>query len=591
MATDRIDGFAPLRNYLATGDGRTVALIAADGAVDWLAVPALDHPPTFSALLDPDHGGRLHLAPTGEYTAQRRYVSDSNVVETTFTTGTGAVRVTDSLNSGLAGRLPWTEFARRVEGVHGSVDMAWRVGAGRALGEHEPWAYDDRGTPSLGCGPVRLALVLDGVGAASLLAREWHGAFSTSAGSCGLLAVVGTCDEPLHVPASADVQHRLDLSIAAWQRWSDAFRWDGPWPDEVRRSALALKLLLYSPTGAIAAAATTSVPEAIGGCKNWDYRYTWVRDTAYTIDAFIRCEMHEEVHAAIAWLLNTLRRHAPGLRPFHTLHGDAPAGRRDCNAPGYRNSPPVVSGNDAAGQLQLGPYGDVFQAVYLATRNGHTLDPGTRDLLTMLADDVAQRWTDPDSGMWELHDLRHYTVSKMSCWQALDRAARLSDSGELPADHGSRWRAAAADVRSWTEDHCWSAERSAYVLHPGTDELDAGVLLGARFGFDRGERMRSTTDAVLDALARGPAVYRFTGADTEEGAFVACTFWAVEALALTGRGDEAERLMNSMLSLTGPPDLLAEMIDPSDGSYLGNLPQALSHLALINAAAAVADGV
>lgn len=583
----RIAGFVPLRGYLATGDGRSIALIGPDGGVDWLAVPGLDHPPTWSGLLDPEHGGVLELAPIEPFTATRRYAGPTNVVETTFVTASGSVRVTDSLNSGVAGRLPWAEFARRVEGLDGSVPMAWRVGAGRALGEAKPWIDPGARVPLFGTGRVSLALVLAGVGEPEAEELTWRGVFVTSAGSRGLLAVTGGCDEPLHVPLATDVQTRLDLSIEAWARWSAQFDWDGPWPAEVLRSALALKLLLYSPTGAIAAAATTSVPEGLDGGKRWDYRYTWVRDTAYTIDAFIRCGLHEEIHAALAWLLTTLDRHGPGMRPFHTLHGELPTGKQERDVPGYRGGGPVVVGNDAACQLQLGPYGDLFQAVYLSVRQSHHLDGGTRRLLADLADRSADQWEQPDSGMWELPELRHFTVSKMSCWQALDRAAALADMGELPGD-GSAWRAQAERIRAWTQEHCWSPRRRAYVMHPDTEDLDAGVLLGARFGFDRGERMRATIDAVRTELGAGPAVYRYSGMATVEGAFVACTFWTVEALALTGRRDEAVVLMDDMLELLGGVDLLAEMVDPATGDYLGNLPQALSHLALINAAAAVA---
>ncbi|MGQ0629818.1 MAG: glycoside hydrolase family 15 protein [Sporichthyaceae bacterium] len=584
----RADGYAPLRDYLATGDGRSVALIAADGSVDWLAIPGISGHPTFSALLDPHQGGALELAPAEPYTVTRRYAGATNVVETTLACASGVARVTDSLNSGVAGRLPWTEFARRVEGVRGSVPMTWRVGAGRALGASSPWINDDAGTPLLGSGEVTLALVLDHVGPAVDSGDSWSGTFHTTPGSRGLLAIAGGCGEPLHIPLAADVQTRLEESIGAWRRWTEQFSWDGPWPAEVLRSALALKLLLYSPTGAIAAAATTSVPERIGGRKNWDYRYTWVRDTAYNIDAYIRCGLHEEIHAALTWLLATVARHGPGLRPFYTLHGELPSGRRKCDVPGYRGTTPVVEGNDALDQLQLGGYGDLFQAVYLSVRQSHRLDPTTAQVLGALADRCAKLWHEPDAGMWELPQSRHFTISKMSCWQALDRAALLAEMGQLPGD-GTQWRQEAERIRAWTVQHCWSPVRGAYVMHPDTADLDAGVLLGARFGFDRGDRMRSTIDTVRAELARGPALYRYTGMEREEGAFIACSFWAVEALALTGQVDDAVAMMDQMLDLLGGPDLLAEMVDPDTGAYLGNLPQALSHLSLINAAAAVQD--
>ncbi len=582
----RTDGSAPLQDYLAIGDGRSVALVALDGSIDWWALPDLDSPPLFAALLDPSGGGRVLLTPVEPCTAEQRYVGDSNVVETVFTTASGQVRLTDALNTGVAGRLPWNELARRVEGLRGEVAMRWEVAPGSVLGTRSPWATDtDRG-PVLQVGDLMLGVRCGDVGTPDVGARSVSGAFTTSPGSRGVLGVSSTAREPLHLSEPADVDGRIDRTVGAWQDWSDQLCWDGPHRAAVLRSALSLKLLLHSPTGSIAAAATTSLPEGIGGAKNWDYRCTWVRDTAYTLDAFVRLQLHEEVHGAVAWLLATV--HREGLRPFYRLDGGLPSGTTVRDVPGYRGSRPVRDGNDAAGQVQLGPYGDLFQTVTLCVRETHVLDTATRRLLTDLADRCCDAWQRPDAGMWELEDEQHYTISKISCWQALDRAAALVDLGQLPGD-GGRWRREADRVRAWVDEHCWSERRSAYVLHPGSDDLDAGVLLGARFGFDRGERMSRTTTAVLDELGAGPWLYRRTGMAKEEAAFVACTFWAVEALAFTDRGPEAVRLFEAALDALDGRPLLAEMIDPDTGDAVGNLPQALSHLALINAASALSE--
>jgi len=584
----RQDGYAPLRDYLGTGDGRSIALVALDGSVDWWALPDMDSPPAFAALLDPDGGGRIRLAPVQECTAEHRYAGDTNVVETVFTTDTGSVRVTDALNSGVAGRLPWSELGRRVEGLSGTVQMAWQVAPGSALGTRSPWARSSERGPVLQAGDVAIGVRCSGVGEPQVGDREVSGTFEAVAGSRGLLGVVATADEPLQLPAPAAIDGRIDRTIAGWQEWSDTFSWDGPWPEAVRRSALALKLLLHSPTGSIAAAATTSLPERLAGGKNWDYRYTWVRDTAYTLDAFVRCELHEEVHAAVAWLLTTVARHGPQLHPFYCLDGSLPGGARERDVPGYRGSRPVVDGNAAAAQLQLGPYGDLFQTVLLCVQESHVLDTGTQRLLADLADRCCDDWQRRDAGMWELPDEQHYTISKMSCWQALDRAARLCELGELPGD-GQRWRAEAARVHAWVEEHCWSERQQAYTMCAGGEELDAGVLLAARFGFDRGERMAATVRAVCSELGADPWLYRYTGMPGHEGAFLACTFWAVEALAFTGQREQACALMERALGQLEDVPLLPEMIDPDTGELLGNLPQALSHLALINAASAVAE--
>jgi GH15 family glucan-1,4-alpha-glucosidase len=584
----RKQGYAPLASYAGIGDGRSVALIALDGTIDWWAVPDIDSVPAFSALLDPDDGGRIVLTPTDPYTVERRYVDRANVAETVFTTATGSVRVTDALNSGAAGRLPWVELGRRIEGLTGTVAMRWQVAPGNAIATLSPWARPSDGGPLLHLGHLTMGVRCGGVGEPEVSDRDVRGTFRTREGSSGLLGIVATDAEPLYLPSTEDIDRRIDRTIASWQSWSDDLRWTGPWEGPVRRSALALKLLLYAPTGAIAAAATTSLPERIGGAKNWDYRYTWTRDTAYTLDAFIRCGLSEEVHAAVSWLLATVERHGPGVRPFYALNGELPGGTALRDVPGYLGSRPVKDGNEAAGQLQLGPYGDLFQTVYLCVREGHILDTRTSRVLADLADRCCDDWQHPDAGMWELPDEAHFTLSKISCWQALDRAARLADQGQLPGP-GERWRAEADRIRRWVHDRCWSPRRQAYTMHPETESLDAGILLAARFGFDRGPRMASTIAAVREELGRGPLLYRYTGMDKEEGAFLACSFWAVEALAFTGQVTEARELMERTLEVTGSTGLLGEMVDPESGAMLGNIPQALSHLALINAASAVQE--
>lgn len=592
----RQDGYAPLGDYLGTGDGRSVALVAADGDVDWWGLPDLDSPPVFGALLDPVGGGRIGLAPEEDFTVERSYAGDTNVVQSVCTTASGSVRITDALNSGVAGRLPWSELARRVEGLDGEVRMRWRVEPGTALGTLAPWVRaTDRG-PLLQVGDVVLGVCTDGIGQPEVSATAVTGTFTTTPGSRGVLGVVATAHEPLHLPDPEEVDARVDRTLGGWQEWSDTFSWDGPYADAVLRSALVLKLLIHSPTGSVAAAATTSLPERLSGGKNWDYRYTWVRDMAYTLDAFVRCGLSEEVHAALAWLLATVERHRDSedsrdeakLHPFYRLDGAMAERRRERDVPGWRGSRPVVDGNDAASQLQLGPYGDLFQTVFLCVTDSHVLDGRTQRLLADLADQCCDQWQLRDAGMWELPGEQHHTVSKMSCWQALDRAARMAEAGQLRGD-GARWRTEAGRVRDWVGEHCWSPERQSYVMWAGGDELDAGVLLGARFGFDRGPRMASTVRAVRDELGSGPWLWRYSGMQDEEGAFLACTFWAVEALALTGSVPEARALMDEALDRLAPTPMLSEMIDPATGALLGNLPQALSHLALINAASAIGE--
>lgn len=583
---------APIESYAPIGDGRTVALIGLDGDVDWLPLPEVTSPPVFARILDRDTGGLLRLRPVGEFRSSRCYIPGTNVLETTFTTVNGRVRVTDALVSGVAGRLPWAEFARRIEGVDGDVEMMWCVRPGTSLHRGAPWRDESPHGPILRCAQTTIAVSGFAHGgeepAETPVGPSLGGRFRTTAGSRHLVVVVATRDEPLHLPDPHNVDDGIDRTIANWRHWSEVFSFDGPWAEHVQRSALALKLLIYSPTGAIAAAATTSLPEGERGGKNWDYRHAWVRDLAYTAHALVRFGLREETHAALSWLLATIRRQGPRLHVMYTLHGELVPAPSAHPVPGWRGIGPVVSGNPASDQLQLGVYGDLVAICRTYVDAGNVLDPATSRLIVDTADRTCELWRNPDSGMWELPEVRHYTASKMGCWKALDDAAHLARVGAIPGTP-ARWEAERDRIRAWIDEHCWSEERGAYLAHPDTDALDTAVLLHAPSGFDRGERMSRTIDALAADLAVGPLMYRYSGADREEKTFVACAFWRVHALACVGRVAEATALMERLIGHANDVGIYAEMIDAADGSAWGNVPQALSHLAFLSAALTLGD--
>ena len=502
----------PLDRYAALGDGRSVALLGADGSIDWWCVPNLDSVPFFDHLVAGEAGGRLSITPAQDFTVERRYREGSNVLEQVFTASSGSARITSSLNSGPSGRLPWSELAQRVEGITGTVEFAVEVRPGRRLDQSTPWRE---------AGPHGPVLHIDGIVAAfratddvvrteetdeRLVAR-----LTTQAGSRSVLAFLAAANEPLILPSLETIDGRIDRSDAAWREWSSNLNYDGPYADAVRRSALALKLLLYSPTGAIAAAATTSLPERIGGAKNYDYRFAWVRDVAYTIKAFLRVGAVEEAKAAFSWLTATICRHG-ALRTMYALNGDLAPPEREVALPGYRGSAPVRTGNHARDQLQLGTYGDVMETAALFVENGHVLDLATRSLLAELADRCADIWRQPDAGLWELDDPQHYTMSKIGVWTALNGADRLAAAGQIDASRRERWARERDRIRDWIDTNCWDERRKAYVMFPGSDRLDAGLLLATRFGFDRPDRLAATRDAIRRELAAGPLVYRFSDA-------------------------------------------------------------------------------
>jgi GH15 family glucan-1,4-alpha-glucosidase len=584
----RTDGYVPIEDYALLGDGRTVALVAGDGRVDWWPVPTLDSPPAVAAVLDPQDGGYLDLRPAADFTTTRRYLPGTNVLETTFRTETGSVRVTDALSVGAAGPLPWGELARRVEGVDGTVPMTWKVAPGTRFDTCQPWTETNDGTVSVHLADQHFAVLTFDVGEPTVTGEVVSGEFSSTPDSRGVLVVTTADAEPLFHPDRVDVDHHLDRSISRWQEWSQWVKYDGPWSEAVTRSALTLKLLLFAPTGAIAAAPTTSLPERVGGDKNWDYRYMWVRDSSYTVDALMELGLHEEVQSAVSFLLSAIRRTTPDLHVFYTLNGEVPGANTELNSVGYRGSQPVRAGNAAATQTQLGTFGDLFDTMWHYTKNGHRLDPPTGRMLAELADRCCDLWRQPDAGIWELPEARHYTISKMGCWVALDRAVRLADTGATESGHAHRWRHERDRIHAWVDEHCWSPAKNSYTLHAGTDDLDAATLLAGRTGFDRGERLAGTVEAIRTELGDGPLIYRYTGMTDEEGAFVACSFWMVVALAHLGQIDQATALMEAAVALANDVGLLSEQMDPTERTMLGNHPQGLSHLALINAATTLA---
>ena len=592
----RTDGYAPIREYAAIGDGRTVALVARDGAVDWLCLPDLDSPSAFAALLDAQRGGCFTLAPEGRFEAARRYLPETNVLETTFTTAEGVVRVTDAMLLADEMLSPARELARRVEGLAGRARLRWRVEPRFGYGARSARVGRRAGVPVASTGADAIAVCNWGVGEPELTPGAVSGNFEISEGTSALLALSAAHHEPMVLPARAEVERRLDATGRFWRRWAARRGYEGPWRDAVIRSALALKLLVHAPSGAIAAAATTSLPEEIGGERNWDYRFCWIRDSAFTLAALLALGCAPEADAFFWWLLHASQLTRPRLQVLYRLNGGDRARERTLPLGGYRGSRPVRVGNGAARQDQLDIYGDLFEAARLHVQAGGRLDPETGRRLADIAGMICRIWRAPDSGIWEVRsDPRHFTHSKMMCWVALDRALRLAEDGQIPARHAERWRREARAIAAFIESHCWSEARGSYVRCAGAQELDAAVLLGVLLGYGEpgSGRLTATVDAVARELGRGPLLYRYTGEDGlrgGEGAFTCCSFWLVDALARCDRAEEAAALMEQLLPLANDVGLFAEEVDPQTGEFLGNIPQALVHLALINAAVSCAQG-
>jgi GH15 family glucan-1,4-alpha-glucosidase len=591
LVPERQSGYAPIADYGVIGDGRTVALVALDGSIDWLCLPDIDSASVFGALLDAERGGSFRLAPSVPFSAGRRYLPETNLLETTFSTSAGTVRVTDCLNLPLGGLAPTRELARKIEGLEGAVPMEWSAEPRFDFAEQTP-RLDWRGPfPIASHGARALAFCSWSAGAPAIEGRRIGARFALATGEEALLALAVADGEPLVFPARDEVESRMRESATYWAQWARERDYTGPWREAVLRSALALKLLIYAPSGAIAAAATSSLPEAIGGPRNWDYRFSWIRDSSATMDALIALGCPREADAFFWWLMHASQLTHPELRVLYGLNGGPPQKERELQLTGYRGSRPVRTGNRAVEQNQLDINGHIMQTAWLYAEAGGRIHRDTASRLAAIADLVSRRWRQPDSGIWEVRSPpRQFTESKMMCWIALDRAQRLAERGAIPGDSASRWRSQASALRSFIAERCWSEDLDGYLRAAELDETDASLLLPAMLGFGGPEeraRLTRTTRRIRERLGVGPLLYRYRGEDgldPGEGTFTTCSFWLVDALARLGHRDEAAELMQELLGRSNDLGLYAEEIDPESGEFLGNFPQALVHLALINAA-------
>lgn len=589
----REDGYADIRDYAAIGDGRAVALVALDGAIDWLCMPDIDSPSVFAALLDAERGGSFELRPSERYQVERRYRPGTNVLETTFHTQGGMARVVDVMTVGGPGLTPFRELARRVEGLAGRVALTWRIEPRFGYAGGETRIERRFGIPVATSGASALAVQCWNAGEGTTDPGAIAGHIEVRPGESALIALSLSHKEPLVFSARGEVETRIDATAQAWAQWSAGRRYSGPWRDAVIRSALALKLLVYAPSGAAAAAATTSLPEDVGGERNWDYRFAWVRDSAFTMSAFLGLGCAEEARAYFWWLLQASQLTHPRLRVLYRLDGGARAPERALSLRGYRASGPVRIGNAAAAQLQLDTYGELLQTAWMYAVGGQGIDADVARRLAEIADLVSRIWRQPDAGIWEVRsEPEHFTQSKMMCWVALDRACDLAERGLIPAGHAGHWRREAESIRGFVETRCFSQQKRSYVRHAGSSELDASLLLGllGRYGDPTTDRWKGTIEAVRRELGNGPFMRRYSGddgLDGSEGAFLACSFWLAEALARRGLVESAAGLMDQLIGLANDVGLYAEEIAPASGAFLGNFPQGLTHLALISAALAI----
>jgi GH15 family glucan-1,4-alpha-glucosidase len=587
---DRVDGYLPIEEYAAVGDGRGFALVGSDGSIDWMCLPSIDSPSVLAAVLDVAHGGRFELRPAVPFSSERRYLQHTHVLETTFVTDAGSVRLLDAFTIDPGQECPWRELTRRVEGLSGSVALRWRFEPRFDYGRHRAdFSFKD-GAGVAHHGALQLALQTFDAGAPDAVAGALTGEFELAEGQRALLALHASEGQLLQLSGRDEIERRLDQTKKAWRAWVGHHNYEGPWRPAVERSLLAIGLLADRRTGAIAAAGTTSLPEVLGSQRNYDYRFGWVRDLSFTLEALLGVGVEELAHKSLTWLLDATTRTHPRIDPVYALNGQVVRDQRKLPLAGYRATAPVHLGNQAGSQLQLGGFGDLIETVHQYVGHGHLLAPSLGERIADSADLLCRLWPHPDAGLWELGDYAHYGTSKLGCWVAFDRVLALVEEGQVPPRHCARWRAARDDVKAFIERELWSERERSYLMRSGSEDLDCGFLLAARRGYvdPAGERMSGTLDAVQRELtAGGPLLYRYSGMQAQENAFLACSFWLVEALALGGRRAQAAEVMDAMVALANPVGLYSEEMEPSSHAMRGNFPQALTHLSLIHAARAL----
>lgn len=601
---ERTRAFQPLSDYALIGDCGSAALISKDGSIDWLCWPKFDSSSIFAAILDRKKGGFFQIVPSGPFDVERRYVGDTNVLETTFRTATGTVRLTDLMTVADADVYneelwPDHEVLRKIECTEGTVQVKIICDPRPHYGERNPrlesrgrlgYFYNDRTHVYV----VRSDFAMNLFGNDHILSAT----LTLSEGDRRHVSFSYDAEEPAVLPLLGDhAQDRIDRSIEYWRSWSGRCPYEGPFRDAVVRSALTLKLMTYSRSGAVIAAPTTSLPEHIGGERNWDYRYCWLRDASLTLRALFELGYKEEGEAFFSWLLYTTRQQAPELNVLYSVYGEREIEERVLDhLEGYRGSRPVRIGNEARIQLQLDTYGDLISAAFEYVRHVGDLDRWQIKLLVQLGKVVCRRWNEPDHGIWEIRsEPRHHTYSKVMCWVALDRLLKLQESGhlEVPTDLFEKNKAA---IEEAVEARGFNKDLNSYVAVLDGDEVDASLLLLPLYGYVdvNSERMRSTFELVQDRLAIDSLMYRYPhhtedGLPPGEGAFGLSSFWDEEILAHSGRLQEAKQHFEKMLGYANDVGLFAEEIDPDTGEALGNFPQAFTHIGLINAALTIAD--
>ncbi|MGH3466010.1 MAG: glycoside hydrolase family 15 protein [Kribbellaceae bacterium] len=576
-----------IEDYALIGDTQTAALVSTDGSIDWLCFPRFDSPACFAALLGSDENGHWRLAPRdAEARSDRHYRGDTLVLETEWSTPDGSVRVIDFMPP----RDSAPDVVRIVQGISGRVAMRSELRLRFDYGHLVPWVRRDDGQVVAVAGPDAVSLRSD----VHQYGRDFatYADFEVSAGDQAWFVLTWHASHD-PAPEPVDALAQLRPTETYWTDWIRRCRESGAASAEVNRSLLTLKALTYSPSGGIVAAPTASLPEQLGGERNWDYRYCWLRDATMTLAALIRSGYTDEATAWRNWLLRAIAGSPQDIQIMYGVTGERRLTELDCDwLPGFAGSRPVRIGNAAADQLQLDVFGEVMDVLALARETMLGASDDAWAVQRGLMRHLSKVWTEPDEGIWEVRGGRqHFTYSKVMAWVAFDRAARAVERFGMPGP-AAEWRATAADIHRQVCEQAYDAERNTFTQAFGSKALDAAVLLIPQVGFlpPDDPRVIGTVDTVQRELATDGFTRRYNtdhtddGLRGEEGAFLICSFWLADSLALIGRHGEARDLYDKLVALRNDVGLLAEEYDPVSQQMLGNFPQAFSHLGLVNTA-------
>ncbi|MFI1436415.1 glycoside hydrolase family 15 protein [Streptomyces lydicus] len=587
--------YLPIAEHGLIGNLRTVALVGTNGAIDWYCCPSFDSPSVFAAILDADRGGAFALAPTVPASTKQFYFPDTNVLITRFFTEDGLGEIQDFMPVADSGTSDRDRLIRRVVCVRGTIPFRARAAPRFGYGAH-PHTVRMLDRAAL-FASEELSLMLTATVPLEREEKDVGAEFELSQGDTVVFALEQVSSEalPPRCPL-AEAEREFAATVAFWRRWLNQSRYRGRWREMVHRSALTLKLLTYAPTGAIVAAPTTSLPEQLGGGRNWDYRYVWVRDAAFAVYALLRLGFTEETEAFMGFLTRHTERRGNGpsgpLQVMYGIDGRTELPERELShLEGYQGSAPVRVGNGAATQLQLDIYGALLDSVYLYDMWCRPISSGHWRAVCALVDWVCESWDQPDEGVWETRGGRKkFLYSRLMCWVAIDRAIRIAQHRSLPAEL-DRWGPVRDAIYLRIMDKGWSPTRQAFVQHEDGDVLDAAVLMMplTKFVSPSDPVWLSTLDALGRELVSDSLVWRYDpkaspdGLEGEEGTFSICSFWYVEALTRAGRLNEARLAFEKMLTYANHLGLYAEEISHT-GEQQGNFPQAFTHLALISAA-------